>query len=276
MMSKTLSQEDGFTLVEILVALSLSIIVLFATLQSLDLFSSNAASQTRVTDANEKVRLTMDRTVRDLRGASTILIATSNDLAYAVPETSGVRIARLCVDGTDVYSFSAPAAAAVAPTATCASGSKIAKVRTTDPTAFTYDGAASAAGAAAALVRNVGLKLSVDASGGGRTGGSTLTASAAVRRTAATVPGGENPIRVVCGQTGPLVTLGVALPVELGQLTVTYLVNGNVTVAGGTVTPGGSGSLTLLPPTATQVVAIVTDSLGITRALFNDTVGCVA
>lgn len=68
MMLQTARQEDGFTLVELLVAMSISLIVLFATLQSLDLFSSNAASQTRVTDANDQARMTMDRIVRDLAG----------------------------------------------------------------------------------------------------------------------------------------------------------------------------------------------------------------
>lgn len=277
MMLQTASQEDGFTLVELLVAMSISLIVLFATLQSLDLFTSNAASQSRVTGANDQVRLTMDRTVRDLRGASVILIAQSNDLAYAVPKsTGGVRIERICLASPGIYTDSTSPPTATPPTGACASGTRIATVRSTDPLAFSYDGAASAPGAAAGLVRNVGLKFSLDASGGGRTAGSTLTASAAVRTTVGTLPDDDNDIRVVCGSAGPLVSIGIGLPVELGPLTVAYTTNNNVTIAGVTVSSSGSGQLTALPPGTTAVTAVVNDALGITRALLNKTVGCVA
>ena len=78
-------REDGFTLVEVLVAMLISTIVLLATLQSVDLFTTNAAQQTRDTDANGQLRLVMDRTVRDLRSSSQILKAAANDLVYAVP-----------------------------------------------------------------------------------------------------------------------------------------------------------------------------------------------
>lgn len=118
-----------------------------------------------------------------------ILIAEPHDLAYAVPESSGVRIERICMDSPGIYTDSSSALTAIPPPGACASGTRIATVRSTDPLEFSYDGAASAPGAAAALVRNVGLKFSLDASGGGRTAGSTLIASAAVRTTAGTIPG---------------------------------------------------------------------------------------
>ena len=72
-MSHTLRDERGFTLPELLVAMTLTLVVLFATLQTLDVFSSNVAEQTRITDANDQVRSTMARAVADLRGASAVL-----------------------------------------------------------------------------------------------------------------------------------------------------------------------------------------------------------
>ena len=58
-----LGDERGFTLVELLVAMTMSILILFGILNTLDNFSSNAARQTRVTDANDQVRKAMDRIV---------------------------------------------------------------------------------------------------------------------------------------------------------------------------------------------------------------------
>lgn len=269
--------EDGFTLVEILVAMTVSLAVLLATLQSFDLFTSNAATQTRVTDANDQVRSTMDRTVRDLRGASVVLRADDDDLAYAVPQASGVRIERICVDSLKLYRSSTPAASAVAPTGPCTSATSIAKVSAAAVTPFTYDSVLPTAPLASpATVKNVGLRFSLDASGAGRTASSTLTASAAVRSTAGTLPVGDDDVQVACGQDGPLIQIGVGLPVDLGPLTVTYVTNGNVTIAGGSVTASGSGQVTLLPPSTASVVAIITDAIGITRATINKPVGCVA
>ena len=171
-LAKLRRQDDGFTLVEVLVGMSIAIIVLFATLQSLDLFTSNANQQTRVTDANDQVRRTMDRTVRDLRGASLIVRASSTDLVYYVPEPTGVRMERLCVTSDDLYYASLVAATApAAPTAGCATGTKVATLRSTTSTAFTYDGASTSA--TPGTVKNVGITFSLDASGGGRTATST-------------------------------------------------------------------------------------------------------
>ncbi len=262
-------QEDGFTLVELLVAMSLSLIVLFATLQSLDAFSSHAAQQTRVTDANDQVRTTMDRVVRDLRGASVITTATATDLAYSVPDPTGFRAERICVApaDTDLYRFRQMNSV---PTGACASGTKVANLKSTTNTAFTYDGASAiVAPATAATVKNVGLSFSLDASGGGRSGSSTLKASAAVRRTVAMLPIGPGKVPIGCSEAGPVIKIGIGVGFAedvavngVGALTVSYTTNAGVTIAGGAVNPTTGSPPTILPPGITTVVVRIVDALG--------------
>ncbi len=261
---QALRNDDGFTLPEVLVAMLLSTIILLATLQSLDLFTTNAAQQTRDTDANAQVRRVMDRTVRDLRDASTLLKATASDLVYTVPETGGTRVERLCVAATDLYASSTTSATPVLPTAACAAGTRVANLKSTAKTAFTYDGAASAA--SLTTVKNVGITLSLDASGGGKTSSSTLQASAA-RRSSAGLPLTDADIVPICTATGALLNLSADIPGVAG-MTVTYNYNGNVS---GAVTVAGTAPATLtLPKALTTIVATVTDSLGVTNTLQKD------
>ncbi len=273
-MRDRISQEEGFTLVELLVGITLSLIVLFATLQSLDAFSSETAKQTRVTDASNQVRATMDRVVRDLRGASTITTATATDLAYSVPELSGFRSERLCVSPTDrdLYGFRQINAI---PTGACNSGTKLASLKSTTRTAFTYDGASAiVAPATAATVKNVGLIFSLDATGGGRSASSTLTASAAVRRSVAMLPAGPGDLPIGCSPSGPVVRIGVGFDGGASALTVTYTTSTGLTIAGGTVDPATGSPPQLLPTAVTSFVAKITDSLGVVRALIPKTVEC--
>ncbi|MDP2710537.1 MAG: prepilin-type N-terminal cleavage/methylation domain-containing protein [Solirubrobacteraceae bacterium] len=258
-------REDGFTLVELLVAISISLVVLLATLSSLDLFSSNAAHQTRVTDANEQVRTMVDRTVRDLRGASMILRAEAKDLAYAVPESGGARIERLCVTSDDLYGSSqfTTTTPLTAPTAACSSGTKLANLRSTTNTAFTYDGASTSPTAdTRALVRNVGIIFSLEASSGGKTSSSTLQASAA-RRAAGALAVTDDDLDVTCGSTGALLSLSADIP-AVGAVTVTYANDGGIAI--GTPVTGG----VLIPPGLTQIVATITDALGVTNTIRKD------
>ena len=174
LVTDTHAGEEGFTLVELLIAITISLVVLLATLQSFDVFTSNAAQQTRSTDANDQVRRTMERVVNDLRGASTIVEAAPTELVYRVPDKLGHRTERLCLDANYLYgSLSVTATVpAAAPTALCSTGTRLATLKSTSTTAFTYDGAASST--TPKLVKNVGLTFSLDASGGGRTASSTL------------------------------------------------------------------------------------------------------
>lgn len=257
-----LRDESGFTLVEILVALGISLVVLLATLQTLDAFSWNAAHQTRVTDANEQVRATMDRTVRDLRGASVVVRADATDLVYAVPDSAGARVERLCVADGELYGSSdVTAAAPAAPAAACSDGAKLATLRSAGGTAFTYDGASSTA--SPALVKNVGLTFSLDTSLGTRVGASTLRASAA-RRSAGTLPITDADLDTTCDGNQAMLSLSAALPGVSG-LTVTYASDGGIALG----SASGTNPLTI-PAGITKVVATVTDALGVTNTIERD------
>lgn len=255
-------REDGFTLVELLVAITVSLIVLLATLTSLDAFSASTAHQTRVNDVNGKVRSVMDDTVTDLRRASLILKAGATDLAYSVPVSStSARIERLCVDGNELYGSSTVTSGALAaPTAACNTGTKIANLKSTASTGFTYDGASSAANPA--LVKNVGLTFSLYAEQAGRTATSTLKASAA-RRSAGTLPITPGEIIPDCNADGALLSLSASAG-DLGPLTVTYATDGGVEI--GTPVTGG----VQIPEGITRVVARITDAAGVTNTITKD------
>jgi len=263
----TLRGEAGFTLVELLIAMGISLIVLLATLQSLDVFTSNAAQQTRQTDANEQVRSVMDSTVADLRGAAALLRASATDLVYYVPDTATTsRIERLCVTaGSRLYATSVVASGTpTAPTSTCGTtGSPIARLATTASTAFTYDGAASSA--SPALVKDVGLTLSLSFSGGGRTGTTTLKASAA-RRSAGTLPITPTDLGATCSNTTALLSLSAQIP-NVAALSVTYYTTSGLTLGAAT---GTSVASITLPSTTTTIVAKVTDALGVTNTIQKD------
>ncbi|MDT7784841.1 MAG: hypothetical protein QOF58_3260, partial [Pseudonocardiales bacterium] len=65
--SRQLSSEEGFTLVEVLIASVLMIIVLGATLTALTSFQRNAATNQRQNDGQNEARRTLDLLARDLR-----------------------------------------------------------------------------------------------------------------------------------------------------------------------------------------------------------------
>lgn len=253
----SLRGEDGFTLVELLVAMVISLILLLATLQSFDLFTRTAAHQTRVTDANDQVRSTMDRTVSDLRGAAVITNAGATDLSYTVPETAGTRTERLCIASGDLYRSSTIAPAT--PPASCSAATKVATLKSTN-TAFTYDGASSSA--TPADVKDVGLTFSLDATTGSKTTTSTLRASAA-RRSSGTLPiVKDSDLRATCDSTGALLSLNVG-GLGLGPLNVTFTTSTGLTLTATDTTtvhiPGGAGAVT--------VTAKVTNSLGATSII---------
>jgi prepilin-type N-terminal cleavage/methylation domain-containing protein len=252
----SLRSEDGFTLIELLVGMVISLILLLATLQSFDLFTRTAAHQTRVTDANDQVRFTMDRTVSDLRGASVITNAAATDLTYTVAEPAGLRTVRLCLASGDLYRSSTVAPAT--PPAACSAGTKIAALKSTN-TAFTYDGASSSA--TPADVKDVGLTFSLDATTGSKTTTSTLQASAA-RRSSGTLPiVKDSDIRATCDSTGTLLSLNVSA-LGLGPLSVTF-----TTSTGLTLTATDTSTVHIPGGGAVTVTAAVTNSLGATKIL---------
>jgi type II secretory pathway pseudopilin PulG len=111
--------EEGFTLVELLVAMTVSIIVLLATLGALDAFNGGVAANNRLTDASDTARREVAEMVRVLRdggpptptsGAqpTTVVQAGANDLVFlsrSWPGESGIgsssnHVERYCLNTT--------------------------------------------------------------------------------------------------------------------------------------------------------------------------------
>jgi prepilin-type N-terminal cleavage/methylation domain-containing protein len=257
--------EDGFTLVELLVAMLVLVVLLLAALKSFDVFVSRAAQQTRQTDANDQVRREMDRAVADLRGASKIMLAGATDLVYAVPETSTTtRVERLCVSSSILYRSSTVSTTPVVPAGACSTGTQLATLSATSGTTFTYDGASSSA--TPATVTNVGLSFGLDSSGGGRTITSTLKASAARRSSGSLPVTGPDDIRNTCSGANALLSLSATIP-NVAGLSVTYATSGGVTLGVGT---GTTVSTITLPSATTTIVATITDGLGLTNTITKD------
>lgn len=259
--ARRLRADAGFTLMELLISMTLGTIVLLGILSIFDSFSSNAARQTRITDANDQVRRTMDRIVSDLRQAATIEVAGPNDLVYTVSDSATeVRRERICLDASSrmwrssVTTASAPApmpAGTACPTASSGAAqvtSLLSANSVADPM-FTYDSAAASG------VRSVGLTFAIDAGNRGRTDVSTLRASSFVRAKSETaLPVGPGDINTTCGNSGvPTLTLSAGV----GPLNVSYTdINGNSLGA------GAAGSAVVLPTGTTTVVANITSSSG--------------
>lgn len=260
--SQRLSGEAGFTLVEVLVAMTIAVFVLFGILQVLDSFSSSAARQTKITDANAQTRVAMDRIVRDLRQARTVEVAAADDLVYTVTDSAtAVRRERVCLDAANrlwrssVTTTTAPATpiAAGTPCPTAGSGAflitSLLSANSASNPLFTYDSAT------AANVRNIGLTFSLNAGNRGRTDTSTLRASAFVRAQSETaLPVDDDDITTSCSSSGiPTLTLAGSV----GPLTVTY-----TDVDGNALGTSAAGSSTTLPSGETSVVATITATSG--------------
>lgn len=254
--------ESGFTTVELLTALMLLLVVMVALLATLDGFASNAGRQTRITDANDQVRKTMDRIVADLRQASTIEVAQPNDLVYTVVESAtDTRRERVCLSSAGrVWRQSMlttnAAATAMSSGNTCPTSagdtSQIANLRSGNSASnplFSYD-TGSAAG-----VRSIGLTFSLQSGERRRPVSSTLRASAFVRAEAETAPPIDaDDIAASCDDAGlPTLTLSSSV----GPLGVSYVdMDGNAlgtTSAGSGLQLSGGGT----------VIANVTGSSGL-------------
>jgi prepilin-type N-terminal cleavage/methylation domain-containing protein len=105
-----LRRQDGFTLVELLVAMVASLVVFGATLSILDTYLRQSSAATKRLDAQDRARLAVDRIVRDLRNVSSPLTtpkllerATPYDLVFQTigmpsgANVSGIQRVRYCV-----------------------------------------------------------------------------------------------------------------------------------------------------------------------------------
>jgi type II secretory pathway pseudopilin PulG len=260
-----LRQESGFTTVELLTALAMLLVVLVAVLVTLDGFTANAGRQTRITDANDHVRKTMDRVVADLRQAATVEVAEPNDLVYTVVESgTQTRRERICLSsGGRLWrqSFLTTNAAATAMSSgnTCPTGagtsSQIANLQSgnsaTDPL-FSYARTGT-------TVRSVGLTFSLQSGEARRPVSSTLRASTFVRAQAETAPPiNAGDISTTCDDTGqPTLTLSSSV----GALNVSY-----TDMDGNALGSTSAGSALELSSDGT-IIANITGSSGIVSQL---------
>jgi type II secretory pathway pseudopilin PulG len=261
--------ESGFTLVELLVAMTMSMLILFGVLNTLEHFSSNASHQTRITDANEQVRNAMDRVVSDLRQAATIEVADADDLVYTVTESASTRRERICLDDSNnLWRSTTTTSSPLAPLAGGApcpipstGGSKITSLVAANNASrplFEYDSATPSS------VRSVSLTVSLNAGNAGRNDISTLRASTFVRAKSETaLDTDDGSITTTCNSTTHVPTLN--LSASVGSATVTYTdTEGNALGQG---SAGTNVTLSSATPTATTVIANITSSTGLVSQL---------
>jgi type II secretory pathway pseudopilin PulG len=127
-----LRQEGGFTLVELLLAMTLMLVVLGATLATLEGFARNNKTNLEQNDAQDIARTAIDRLAQQLRNLAlptptspnSIDKAESYDLVFKTAEPSRRRV-RYCLSGDKLYmqtqagSGVGAADPAVPPTTTC-------------------------------------------------------------------------------------------------------------------------------------------------------------
>jgi type II secretory pathway pseudopilin PulG len=114
---KLLRDESGMTLMELIVASSLMIVVMSATLFTLERFNANAAKNTQQNEAQENARKATDRLSRDLRNLASptpyqpqaVQKATAYDLVFQSVDPNGpnsggnltnTRRVRYCLDSS--------------------------------------------------------------------------------------------------------------------------------------------------------------------------------
>ena len=138
-MRQRLSDESGFTLVELLIASLIMLVVISATLNALDTATATSNRNQRLVDTVDRARNTMETVAKKLRNATayqttasatsgSLLRAESKDIVFKVvnPFTSGsssntysVETVRYCLDTTTGRLWLQRKADAVTPGAAC-------------------------------------------------------------------------------------------------------------------------------------------------------------
>jgi prepilin-type N-terminal cleavage/methylation domain-containing protein len=102
--SGTRSGEEGFTLVELIVAVFILSLLVFATFNLLDAHLSEGEVVVSASDIAEELRMAMDTMVDQLRTASTFTSAKSNDLTFQgyVLGNNVLQTVRFFLDGDEL------------------------------------------------------------------------------------------------------------------------------------------------------------------------------
>jgi prepilin-type N-terminal cleavage/methylation domain-containing protein len=209
----TRSGEDGFTLIELLVTMAVAMVVLFAVLQSADVFATSTKTANDRTQAQDTARATMRELVGTLRqarlpaGATTPVVrvstGTTPEVVFASRSASGSdNWSRICVsaDGRSFVAGSLATATYAAPSTSCSAGDTtggwsygalVPDILRDPSTALTFDSAScvggrqvagttgATAGAACtpavAAITTVGIRLAVAAKAADTTSSSVVT-----------------------------------------------------------------------------------------------------
>jgi Tfp pilus assembly protein PilW len=209
----TRSGEDGFSLIELIVTMAVAMIVLFAVLQSADVFAKTPTTANDRTEAQDAARVTVRQLVQSLRqarlptGASTPVVrvttGTTPEVVFASRSAAGADTwSRVCVsaDGRSLVAGTLANPTYAAPSTSCSAGdttggwaySTLAANVLRDPaTALTFDSAScvggrqvagttgATAGAACtptvAAITTVGIRLAVAAKAADTTSSSVVT-----------------------------------------------------------------------------------------------------
>ncbi len=103
-----LRAQDGFTLPELLTAMTLFLVILGATLTTFDSFVTRAATNTKLNDAADQARTSMDRLARQVRNLASpttasvksIELAGAYDLVFQTVDPAKRRV-RYCLNADD-------------------------------------------------------------------------------------------------------------------------------------------------------------------------------
>jgi type II secretory pathway pseudopilin PulG len=154
--------EGGFTIIELLVSMSVLLLVLFATLQLLDSSSVMARQETDRAHAVREAQVGLDRMVRELRHAQTVTGTATTFTATLVRQGVTRTVSFTC----DAPHPTQPTTRRCLRTEGTVTSELIDQVqpRAGDPPIFTYTAAASGA------VRHVGIRLPIRLDGGDSTG----------------------------------------------------------------------------------------------------------
>ena len=188
---RRLRAEDGITLVEQMIVMVISLVVLFAVLQTADTFTSSSAANSRLTDAEDRMRAELGNIVSVLREAppvnaaaavgdiTPIAVARTHDLIFRDPETATGWIRYCTGPSADVAGDVALRRGRMTgtftdPGASCPAGSSggwtygdVLRSGVREETAlFTYSGCASTTSCAATAVDTVMTTIAIEHTAG--------------------------------------------------------------------------------------------------------------
>jgi prepilin-type N-terminal cleavage/methylation domain-containing protein len=171
-MSRAIAREDGLTLVELLVVLTISLVVMGATFSTFAQFEQTTATNTRQNDAQDQVRVGLDGLARELRNLASptdalpeaVVRAQPSDIVFQSVSSSATRRVRYCLHKASgllwrqvqFTPFSDPSAASCPDTSWGSQRSPVENVVNGDRPVFTYNAPTLTA------VTEVGVSLWVD------------------------------------------------------------------------------------------------------------------